>query len=45
MIKLLSKTLRIAGRVYERLIPDEETARELGEKYAAMYNIEPTRRR
>ena len=40
MNKLLSKTLKIAGRVYESLIPDEETARHLSEKYARIYHVE-----
>ena len=45
MVKILSKTLKIAGRVYESLIPDEETARELGRRYARMYNTEAFNRR
>ena len=45
MSKLLDKTLKIAGRLYESLIPDDETIRELSKKYAEMYYIEHDKRR
>ena len=39
MKKLLRGTLKVINRAYESLIPDEETARRIGERYMSSYMV------
>ena len=39
MKKILNKALHLVVCAYESLIPDEETARRIGESYVAMYKV------
>lgn len=37
MKNILARTFKVLGRAYESLIPDEETARRMGEQFINMY--------
>lgn len=39
MKNVMSKTLKKLGRMYDSLIPDEETARRIGAQYVDRYGL------
>lgn len=40
MKKVFSKTVKFAGRVFESMIPDEETAKRMSEQYVRTHSLD-----